>query len=181
LSVVEGWPIAPDSATPGASDSGADPTTPQPVALPHPLSPLLEPCAVTGQMPAHAWDLDVSHDRLIQERVFNYPEALARARGKLPLLKQIVSLFLTECPTLLSELRCGIASNDNQVVERSAHRLKGSAGSISAYRVLESALRLEQAGRSGALAHANATLSELEREVVRLEQALNSLREADNP
>ena len=104
--------------------------------------------------------------------VFDLPGALARARGKRPLLKKMAELFLADCTGLLDQIRAALAAGDGPTLERAAHRIEGPAANLSAPRVVGAAGRLEEIARQGHLAEADATCAELEDEVVHLEHAL---------
>jgi len=109
--------------------------------------------------------------------VFDLAEALARARGKRPLLRKMADLFRTDCPGLLAQVRTALAAGDGATLERAAHRLKGSAANLSAPRVVAVAGRLEEIGREGAFEGAESACVELEGEVVHLGYALEILKE----
>jgi HPt (histidine-containing phosphotransfer) domain-containing protein len=123
---------------------------------------------------------DASHD--VQPRigmVFDEQEALSRARGQRALLLQLVALFLGDCPQLLDQIHSAHSARDGQMLERAAHRLKGTAANLSAHRVVEVARRLEELGREGLFTEADATCAELEAELLLLGGALESLKSED--
>jgi two-component system sensor histidine kinase/response regulator len=109
--------------------------------------------------------------------VFDLAEALARARGKRPLLRKMAGLFLIDCPGLLDQIRAALAAGDSPMLERAAHRMKGSAANLSAPRVVAVAGRLEEIGREGRFAGADAACAELGDELVHLGRALEILKE----
>jgi two-component system, sensor histidine kinase and response regulator len=120
---------------------------------------------------------DASHD--IQPEtgmVFDEQEALSRARGQRALLLQLVELFLADCPQILHQIRSAQSARDAQMLERAAHRLKGTAANLSAHRVVEVARRLEEIGCEGLFTEADATCAELEAELLVLGGALESLK-----
>jgi len=110
-------------------------------------------------------------------RVFDLPEALARAHGKRALLRRMAELFVADCPGLLVQIRSALATEDRPLLERSAHRLTGSAANLSAPRVVKLARRLEEIAQENDLAQAGAACAELEDEVVHLERALGVLKQ----
>ncbi|MDG3005454.1 response regulator [Paludisphaera mucosa] len=114
----------------------------------------------------------------VAEQVFDLPDALARALGRPELLQKMSELFLADCPGLLDQVRAALAAGDGSALERAAHRIRGSAAYLSAPRVVEVAGRLEGMGSEGVLSEAGAACKELEDEVVRLEFALEILKEA---
>ncbi|SIO56248.1 PAS domain S-box-containing protein [Singulisphaera sp. GP187] len=111
--------------------------------------------------------------------VFDLPGALARVRDKRPLLGKMAALFLTDCPGLLDQIRAAVATGNAPLLERAAHRMKGSAANLSAPRVVEVAGRLEEIGRESLFAEADAACSALEDEIVHLGRALETLNEED--
>jgi HPt (histidine-containing phosphotransfer) domain-containing protein len=90
-------------------------------------------------------------------------------------LLDLVALLQRDNAAQLAELRRGVATNDATVVERVAHRLKGSLGvlgALAAPELLDAASRLEAMGREGEVAGALGALTVLEREMLRLEPTL---------
>lgn len=90
-----------------------------------------------------------------------------------PLLREIVRIFLDECPHTISEIRQAIESSDATLLRRSAHTLKGSAAIFGALPVVDAALRLEMMGRENNFETAVAALERLES---RAEQLIETLR-----
>ena len=88
------------------------------------------------------------------------------------LLKEIVDLFIEDCPRLMSRLQNAIACGDANEVERAAHSLKGSVGSFAARPAYNTALKLEQIGKSGELSEAPDVYAALERQIAELKHAL---------
>jgi CheY-like chemotaxis protein len=108
--------------------------------------------------------------------VFDLNEALTRVCGKRSLLQKMSELFLADCPALLDQIRSALAAGDGPMLQRAAHRIKGSAANLSAARVVEVALRLEEIGRGGRLAGADSERVELADEVAKLRRALEILK-----
>jgi CheY-like chemotaxis protein len=91
--------------------------------------------------------------------------------GDWNLLRQIVELFLANCPQMMVELRDAIVRSDAGALRLVAHTLKGAMshfGALAAYEVTQ----LEWMGRTGDLAGATESLAILEDEIHRLEQDL---------
>ena len=84
--------------------------------------------------------------------------ALARVEGDVELLKELVALFLTDLPEMLTSLREAVTAGDANAIERAAHRLKGSVGNFAAQPAFEAALKLEVLGRDGRLSKAELDL-----------------------
>jgi signal transduction histidine kinase/CheY-like chemotaxis protein len=113
--------------------------------------------------------------------VFDLPRALARARGKRPLLRKVADLFLADCPGLLEQMRGALAAGDGPTLERAAHRMRGSAANLSAGRVDDLSGRLETAGSEGRLDGADSVCDRLELEIGHLREALDILKEEVAP
>jgi HPt (histidine-containing phosphotransfer) domain-containing protein len=73
-------------------------------------------------------------------------KALEVFDGDIELFKELVELFLKNVPDNLAQIRDGLAKSDANMIERAAHRLKGSVSNFAATRTFESAYRLELLG-----------------------------------
>src|SRR6185436_11015952 len=100
-----------------------------------------------------------------REPAFDVADVLARVEGDRSLLAELVAIFLDESPLRLSEIRRCLQSGDAKGVERAAHTLRGSVGSLGARAAAQAALALESKGRDGVLAGADAAFAELEIEM----------------
>jgi two-component system sensor histidine kinase/response regulator len=101
--------------------------------------------------------------------------ALTRVGGDLELLKEIAVLFLENYQEWLGELRQATAQGDAQMVERTAHGLKGSVANFGARKAVEAALTLENLGRGRNLTGAAESLAALEAALETLRGDLESL------
>ena len=72
------------------------------------------------------------------------------------LLRDLVDLFLDECPRLVDEIRVALERKDAKAVQRGAHSLKGSTSNLAAKMASEAALKLERLAHAGDLADAEA-------------------------
>ena len=91
------------------------------------------------------------------------------------LLRILYALFLEDSPLRLSEMRTALEAGDLPSLQRAAHTLKGSAGSLCGRRTAEAALRVEQFAEEGDLAQARQATAALGEELGKLEQALAKL------
>jgi CheY-like chemotaxis protein len=107
--------------------------------------------------------LDVA---LLMSRMDNDPQ----------LLRDLVSLFLEECPRLLDEIRIAMGRKDAKAVERGAHSLKGCTGNLAAQMASEAALKLERLARAGDLVDAESVLQELKCQLERLKPILLAVK-----
>jgi CheY-like chemotaxis protein len=101
---------------------------------------------------------------------------VSRVDNDLQLLRDLVDLFLEECPRLVDEIRVALERKDAKALQRGAHSLKGSTGNLAAKMASEAALKLERLAQAGDLVHAESALQELEGQLVRLKPALLAVR-----
>ena len=104
---------------------------------------------------------------------------LERVGGDKKLLKDIIAMFLEDCPKRLAKVREAIARRGGEALERAAHALKGGVGNFSVGPAFEAAQRLEQMGEQENLAGVEEVYAALEREMERLTQALIGLKDED--
>src|SRR5215217_6800948 len=101
--------------------------------------------------------------------------ALDRVGGDEELLREIASLFLSEYPVLVQEIRDAVERRDALALERSAHSLKGSVANFEAHAAVSASFRLEAIGRSKDLDQVATALAELDAAFRALEPALVDL------
>ncbi len=101
--------------------------------------------------------------------------ALSRVGGDAELLTEIATLFLSEYPKILADLRDAVVRGDAKAVERSAHGLKGSVSTFGANTASDAALMLESMGRAQQLAEVTHVLSTLELALAALRPELEGL------
>ena len=75
----------------------------------------------------------------------------SRFEGEPELLKDVVRLFLDDCPKMLFGIRGAAERGDAAGMERAAHKIKGSVANFAAPAAYDAALRLEVMGREGHL------------------------------
>ena len=105
---------------------------------------------------------EVLDEALLMSRVDNDPQ----------LLKDLVDLFLEECPHLLDEITVALGKRDAKAVERGAHSLKGSTSNLAARLAWEAALKLERLAQAADWEHAESGLKDLKCQLERLRPAL---------
>jgi PAS domain S-box-containing protein len=108
--------------------------------------------------PAPEGEQDILDRRTLWERV----------AGDADLLREIIELFLTDCPERLMELHEALTHQDCPALARAAHRLKGALGNISANHALAAVRRVETSARAGDVHAATEALARLEDELARL-------------
>jgi HPt (histidine-containing phosphotransfer) domain-containing protein len=93
---------------------------------------------------------------------FDFSDALDRLEGDVEIFKEQIEFFLYDSPRLLTSIRSAIADSDAQGLHIAAHRLKGLASNFDAHEVVETASKLEQAGRENDLGKSAEHCRELE-------------------
>jgi signal transduction histidine kinase/DNA-binding response OmpR family regulator len=112
---------------------------------------------------------------LASERVFDRSRAaalLARVGGDPMLFRDVIELFLDDCPNQIDAIRQAIHDQQPDRVYRAAHKLKGSAGNFDAHEIMALLQRLEARARDGDLATCVSVFIEIEAEAERLMAAL---------
>jgi PAS domain S-box-containing protein len=107
---------------------------------------------------------------LLEQRV------VAELRSTDPdLLRELVELFRSHAPGLVSNLKEAVAVGEAEGVRRGAHKLKGAAASLGARALASVCAELEARGRHGAVADVAATVPALDR---LLRETIAALEEA---
>jgi signal transduction histidine kinase/DNA-binding response OmpR family regulator len=109
------------------------------------------------------------------QEVLDKATALANLGGDEHLLAEAGHMFLVECSRLMSEVREAIHLNNASALEHAAHTIKGSVGTFAARKAYETARRLEELGHEGRLKDAEGVYANLEAEMDRLRQDMESL------
>jgi PAS domain S-box-containing protein len=121
-------------------------------------------------------------DRPPQEEVsppmiFDKSCFLSRLEGDEILGREIIEMFLRECPKLLDVVRQAAEQRNASLLERAAHSLKGSVGDIAAPQAFDAARTLEQMAREGTVDDAGPALASLEGAIDRLVHELRQLEQ----
>jgi PAS domain S-box-containing protein len=107
--------------------------------------------------------------------ILNEATLLARFGGDLELLKDVVQLFLDECPKMVIGIREAVERGDARELERAAHKMKGAVANFAASAAYDAALHLEVMGREGHLDRAREALGQLESALEELKPVLLNL------
>ena len=87
-------------------------------------------------------------------------------------LREVIDTFRTDSATIATDIQAAYDRDDAATVERAAHRLKGSAGSLAARELAGLAERLETIASRGSLADARSLVARLPHSLKRLDNAL---------
>jgi len=91
--------------------------------------------------------------------------ALARLDGDEQLLHEIVQIFLEESSRQLADLKRAVTEANAELLEKTAHRLRGELSYLGMAAVSQKANKLEQMGRECDLDHAAEVFAEFETQV----------------
>jgi PAS domain S-box-containing protein len=106
-------------------------------------------------------------------------EALEHVGGDADLLRELIEVFLQDCPRMMDEIGEALQVGDVLKLKRGAHSLKGAAGILGGKGVVEAALRLETLARQGDLGPAEPAWQMLRAAVEQLQHALQRQRPED--
>jgi PAS domain S-box-containing protein len=109
------------------------------------------------------------------QMIFDKSSLLTRLEGDESLGKEIIEMFLHECPKLLDGVRQAAEQSNASMLERAAHALKGSVGDIAAPQAFDAARTLEIMAREGKIEGAGAAVARLEGAIHQLEYELRNL------
>ena len=97
--------------------------------------------------------------------------------GKPDAVARIAANFLAETHERLSALRAAAQANDAPAIERTAHALKGIAGTVGAHEMQDLARQLEILGRDGQPTAARDMVAALENAFRRAQPVFEELRD----
>lgn len=107
--------------------------------------------------------------------VFDRGQAMEATCGDPELLKEIVGIFLEDCPRMVADLEHAIDASDTEAARRAAHTLKGSVSVLGAKALAAAAKEAEDAARAGDVDAAAAAFARVEEEANRLVPVLKEL------
>jgi two-component system sensor histidine kinase/response regulator len=113
--------------------------------------------------------------------VFDRAAALARAGGKMRLLRELAVVFLDECRKSMAEIRDAVVNRNAPKLEQAAHPLKGAVGIFCARRAYDAVQKLETLGRAGDLNGSEEAYAVFEREINQLNHTLAALVSSEAP
>jgi HPt (histidine-containing phosphotransfer) domain-containing protein len=107
--------------------------------------------------------------------VFDEALAVNSVGGDREFLAEIVGLVQAAWPTLLADIKEGMARGDLRTVEMRARLAKAAARNVSARRAYDCALHLERMAGNGDFRATQEAIARLERETETLQSALSTL------
>jgi signal transduction histidine kinase/DNA-binding response OmpR family regulator len=121
--------------------------------------------------------IDRPATKLSAADVLDRAALMERVDGDLPFLKDLIDLFIADCPEQMDTISVAIAEGDAGKLHVASHTLKGSAGNFFAQAAVDAAYRLEMRGGCGDMNGVQADFAELERAINDLHTALGALAE----
>jgi len=113
--------------------------------------------------------------------MLDLPAALERVEGDRGLLAELMRLFADQCPGTMVEIRHAFEGRDAQVLERLAHSMKGTAASLAAGEVSETASHLQEQAHAGDWEKVRASIQSLQEEIDQLLPEMESLCKKAGP
>ena len=107
--------------------------------------------------------------------VLDLSKILSSFEGDEDVCREIVGMFLADCPRQMTEIQNAVTSSDAPALERAAHSLKGSVSNFAAPEAYYAAQKLESIGRERNLSQAQDAYEILEQEISRLQFTLADL------
>ncbi|MDO9565248.1 MAG: response regulator [Candidatus Desulfaltia sp.] len=107
--------------------------------------------------------------------VFDLSKAMEAVLGNKELFQEIAGMLLENLPGSLSKIKKTIAAGNAKSLERTAHNLRGSAGSFGAKLAYNAAYLLEKLGREGKIEEAKEAFSDLEERTAELASAIKEV------
>ncbi|MCB0336539.1 MAG: Hpt domain-containing protein [Bdellovibrionales bacterium] len=86
---------------------------------------------------------------MTEVRVFDLEDALERVGDDAELLVELFDMFMEDCDSNLALIRQGVASKDQEIIERTAHSMKSAVGNLGGMKAHAAAYAVECAGREG--------------------------------
>lgn len=111
----------------------------------------------------------------LKSRSFDPAALWNRIGGDMELLRDLVTIFCDQYPTLLGRLKEAIEQHSFSDVQKFSHKLRGSALQFSGSTVAELADLLEQMGQKQSLDGAAEIFSRLQQEVAELVRSLRAM------
>jgi two-component system sensor histidine kinase/response regulator len=108
--------------------------------------------------------------------IFDKDRVMEQVDGDVELLMEMVELFTSGYPELLSNIKNAVTKKDSNLLGRNAHTLKGSVGNFAADSVYDAALSLEIMGHNNDMSHAEEAYIKLVKEIEKLMLAFDILR-----
>jgi PAS domain S-box-containing protein len=132
----------------------------------------------TGEQPGLAAALpgeDLEKRRFLPESPVDMEDAMQRFDNEQEFFREMLHQFLNLLPGQVEKIEEALAAGDTATVQKTAHNIKGSAGTLSARRIYSIVLEMEESGRAGDLSGMRALLEDMKCEIGLLGEFASSL------
>lgn len=109
--------------------------------------------------------------------VLNLDEFLERVQDDTELLLELLDIFVDDFKAKRLVLSEAVKNNDLDTIASIAHSLKGASGNISAKRIRENALTMEQMAKSGDISNISELLATLDKEFDLLQENIKQVKD----
>ena len=114
----------------------------------------------------------LTDEQLLFDNPYDRATAIELAGGDEFLFRELVTIFIIECPAMLHRVQTEITRGDPKAISAAAHAMKGSLGILAADAAAQAACDIETLARSGDLAGVQEASAVLAVEIRRLVEAL---------
>lgn len=105
-------------------------------------------------------------------KFLNVNELNTHFAGGEEMIGELVDIFAGTYPDIVEELKTSIVKEDFEVIERSAHSLKGMVANFFAESIKENCLAIEKMGKEKALNDVNTKVAQIESDIKTLLEEL---------
>ncbi len=106
---------------------------------------------------------------------FAIDKVLAHMSGDKDLLVEVVGLFQSDCPRMLTQMVDALSKGDKSVLVRSAHTMRGSLDLFGLSAASAAAMKLELSGQTGDMDEAGKAFESLQKEIARCMPLLSAV------
>jgi len=112
----------------------------------------------------------------LSEVPWNMSKTLEQLGGDLTLFQEVMDIFLAEAPIHLAALRLAVERGQAEIVEKTAHTLKGELGYLGVPEISQTASQIEEMGLSNNVSGAANLLAQFEADMNGLLTAIRSAK-----
>jgi len=104
----------------------------------------------------------------------DFNRVLGQLGGDQQLLHEVIEIFIDQAPKHIEALRRALAEGDAEVVERTAHSMKGELGYLGIAEVSQQAREIEDLGRKHDLGRASRVFAAFEPAIADIVRAMRT-------
>ena len=113
----------------------------------------------------------------MSEEILDLNEFLERVQNDKDLLVELLDIFMEDYQGKRKQLQAAIENKDFEQLKGVAHSLKGASGNISAKKLRESFLQLEEMGKSGDVSDGAEVLQTIDEQYTAFTDRVATLKE----